>query len=88
MSKQHVSRIKKILTILLVILFAVPSASAAASNANFYTNISKSDGWYTTIVSFPNGPAKIFEMYTGDYGNNYTQHIEDLNETMYNGNFY
>lgn len=73
---------------MLVILFTVPSASAAALNANFYTNISKSDGWYTTIVSFPNGPAKIFETYTGDYGNNYTQHIEDLNETMYNGNLY
>jgi hypothetical protein len=88
MSKQQVSKIKKVLIILLAVLFVVSLSSAATSNANFYTNISKSDGLYTTIVSFPNGPAKIFETYTGDYGNNYTQHIEDLNETMYNGNLY
>jgi len=45
-----------------------------------------SNGWHTTIVSFRDGPAKIFETYTGDYNKNYTQHIEYLNETMYDGN--
>ncbi len=59
----------------------IPAASAAASNADFYKNISNIDG-YTTIVSLSVGSAKIFEMYTNDYRNNYTQHIEDLNETV------
>jgi len=43
MLKQQVSRIKKVLTILLVVLFAVSLASAAASDANYYINISTSD---------------------------------------------
>ena len=81
MSKQQVSIIKKVLTILLTALFTVPLTAAAASNADFYKNISKIDG-YTTIVSLNVGSAKIFEMYTNDYRNNYTQHIEDLNETV------
>jgi hypothetical protein len=57
MSKQQVSIIQKVLTILLAVLFAVSLASAAASNASYYTNISMSNG-YTTIVSFSDEPAK------------------------------
>jgi hypothetical protein len=57
MLKQQVRRIKKVLTILLKVLFVVSLSSAAASNANYYTNISMSDG-YTTIVSFSGGPAE------------------------------
>ena len=75
MSKQQVSRIKKVLTILLAVLFAVSLAEAAASNANYYTNISMSNGWHTTIVSFPDGPVKVFETCAGDYRNNSTRHI-------------
>lgn len=86
MLKQSFSRIKKVLTILLAVLFTVSLAAAAASNANYYTNISTSNGWHITIVSFPDGPANIFETYTGDYDKNYTQYIEDLNETMYDRN--
>jgi 6-phosphogluconate dehydrogenase len=89
MSKQQVSRIKKVLTILLAVLFAVSLAAAAASNVNYYKKMNLSNGWHNIIVNFSDfGGAHFFETYTGDYGNKYTQHIEDLNETMYNGNLY
>jgi tetratricopeptide (TPR) repeat protein len=86
MSKQQVSIIKKVLTILLAVLFAVSLSSAAASNANYYTNISMSNG-YTTIVSFSDEPAKIFETYTMYPHNNgvdYDQVIRVENGSIYN----
>ena len=86
MLKQQVRRIKKILTILLTFLFVVSLSSAATSDANYYTNISMSDG-YTTIVSFSDGPAKIFETYTmypHNNGTDYDQVIRVENGSIYN----
>src|SRR5271169_2981607 len=84
MSKQQVSRIKKVLTILLAVLFAVSLAAAAASNANYYKNINLSNGWHNIIVSFSDlDGAHFFETYTGDCDKNYTQHVDANNESMY-----
>jgi len=86
MSKQQVSRIKNVLTILLSVLFLVSLSSAATSNMNYYTNISMSNG-YTTIVSFFDGPAKIFETYTmypHNNGTDYDQVIRVENGSIYN----
>ncbi len=84
MSKQQVSRIKKVLTILLAVLFAVSLAKAAASNANYYKNIIMSNCWHNIIVSFRDfGGAHFFERYKGDFKENYTQHVEANNESVY-----
>ncbi len=85
MSKQQVSRIKKVLPILLAVLFAVSLAEAAASNENYYKNMSMSNGWHNIIVSFRDfGGAHFFERYKGDFKGNYTQHVEANNELVYN----
>jgi tetratricopeptide (TPR) repeat protein len=86
MLKQQIRRIKKVLNILLAVLFVVSLSSAATSNTNYYTNISMSDG-YTTIVSFSEGPAKIFETYTmypNNNGADYDQVIRVENGSIYN----
>jgi 6-phosphogluconate dehydrogenase len=84
MSKQQVSRIKKVLTILLAVLFAVSLAAAAASNVNYYKKMNLSNGWHNIIVNFSDfGGAHFFETYTGDYDKNYTQHVEANNESVY-----
>jgi tetratricopeptide (TPR) repeat protein len=79
MLKQQVRRIKKVLIILLAVLFAVSFASVAVSTAN-NTNISaiaQNNGLHIIDLDFvAEEGAHVIYKYIGDYNGNYTQHVE------------
>jgi len=79
MLKQQVSRIKKVLTILLAVLFVV-SVAGAVSNANLYTNTTL----HVENMSFdaPDG-RHIDYIYIGDFVKNYDEYIKSTSVPAY-----